>query len=316
MTKISVIIPTHNRADVLPRAIKSIQDQTRPVDEIIIVSDGSTDNTDEVVNSFAGRDDRIRLISYHPGHNGNYARNKGLEMATGDFIAFLDDDDEWLPRKTELQMEIFEKEPDVGLVYSSQNCIYTDSGITYQTQPMYRGDLSKRIFIRGEMGTPSQVMVRRSVLDKTGPFDLELGALQDYDLWIRCCLITKVDFVPEPCINYYNSTSANQVSANTEKYIHARLYIREKYRNEIAKFGEDFETKIDALVENRIAERCLRNGQRKEARRHAAKAWKIRHTKVSAMLMAASLFPYSTVVKVRSMIKSRGLYWRIKKMWS
>ena len=316
MGKISVIIPTHNRADILPRAIKSIQNQTRPVDEIIVVSDGSTDNTEEVVKALAEKDGRIRLIAYHPGHNGNYARNRGLEAATGEFIAFLDDDDEWLPRKTELQMELFEKEPDVGLVYSSQNCIYTDSGITYQTQPMYRGDLSKRIFIRGEMGTPSQVMVRKSVLDETGPFDLELGALQDYDLWIRCCLVTKVDFVAEPCINYYNSTSTNQVSANTEKYIHARLYIREKYREEIAKFGKEFETKIDTLVENRIAERCLRNGQRKDARRHALKAWKIRHTKVSVMLIAASLFPYSAVVKMRSMIKSRGLYWRIKKMWS
>ena len=316
MGKISVIIPTHNRADILPRAIKSIQNQTRPVDEIIVVSDGSTDNTEEVVKALAEKDGRIRLIAYHPGHNGNYARNRGLEAATGEFIAFLDDDDEWLPRKTELQMELFEKEPDVGLVYSSQNCIYTDSGITYQTQPMYRGDLSKRIFIRGEMGTPSQVMVRKSVLDETGPFDLELGALQDYDLWIRCCLVTQVDFVAEPCINYFNSTSTNQVSANTEKYIHARLYIREKYREEIAKFGKEFETKIDTLVENRIAERCLRNGQRKDARRHALKAWKIRHTKVSVMLIAASLFPYSAVVKMRSMIKSRGLYWRIKKMWS
>ena len=120
----------------------------------------------------------------------------------------------------------------------------------------------------------------------------------------------------EPCINYYNSTSTNQVSANTEKYIHARLYIREKYRNEIAKFGKEFEKKIDTLVENRIAERCLRNGQRKDARSHALKAWKIQHTKVSVMLVIASLFPYAAVVKMRSMIKSRSLYWRIKKMWS
>ena len=316
MGKISVIIPTHNRADILPRAIKSIQNQTRPVDEIIVVSDGSTDNTEEVVKEFEEKDKRIRLIAYHPGHNGNYARNKGIEAATGDFIAFLDDDDEWLPKKTELQMAIFETEPEVGLVYASQNCVYTDAGITYQTQPIYRGDLSKRIFIRGEMGTPSQVMVRRSVLDQTGLFDLKLGALQDYDLWIRCCLVTKVDFVPEPCINYYNSTSTNQVSSNTEKYIHARLYIREKYRDEIAKFGKEFEKKIDTLVENRIAERCLRNGQKQEARKHAMKAWKIQHTKVSVMLVIASLFPYAVVVKMRSMIKSRSLYWRIKKMWS
>ena len=152
MGKISVIIPTHNRADILPRAIKSIQNQTCPVDEIIVVSDGSTDNTEKVVQKLAEKDSRIQLIAYYPGHNGNYARNKGLEAATGEFIAFLDDDDEWLPKKTELQMKIFEEEPDVGLVYASQNCIYTDTGITYQTQPMYRGDLSKRTGIRGAAG--------------------------------------------------------------------------------------------------------------------------------------------------------------------
>ncbi|HJD46910.1 MAG TPA: glycosyltransferase family 2 protein [Candidatus Mediterraneibacter norfolkensis] len=316
MGKISVIIPTHDRADILPRAIKSVQKQTRPVDEIIVVSDGSTDNTEEVVEELAKNDERIRLIAYYPGHNGNYARNRGIEAATGEFIAFLDDDDEWLPRKTELQMDLFEKDPEVGLVYSSQNCIYLDSGITYQTQPMWRGDLSKRIFIRGEMGTPSQVMVRRSVLEQAGPFDLELTALQDYDLWIRCCLVTRVDFVPEPCINYYNSAKTNQVSANTENYIRSRLYIREKYRNEIAKFGKDFKDKVDIIVQNRIAERCLRNGEKGKARRHAVEAWKIKPTKVSILLIAASLFPYSVIVKVRSGIKSRNLYWRIKNMWS
>ena len=95
MGKISVIIPTHNRADILPRAIKSIQDQTRPVDEIIVVSDGSTDNTEEVVRKLADKDSRIRLIAYHPGHNGNYARNKGLEAATGKYVMFCDADDSY-----------------------------------------------------------------------------------------------------------------------------------------------------------------------------------------------------------------------------
>ena len=69
-------------------------------------------------------------------------------------------------------------------------------------------------------------------------------------------------------------------------------------------------------MENRIAERCLRNGQRKKARKHAAKAWKIRHTRVSVMLVVASFFPYRVVVKIRSMIKGKNSYWRIKKMWS
>lgn len=133
-----MVIPTHNRAELLPRAVKSVQSQTRPVDEIIIVSDGSTDDTEEIVKRFAEEDERIRLIAYHPGHNGNYARNRGIEAATGEFIAFLDDDDEWLPKKTELQMALFEKDQEVGLVYSGQNCIYTDTGVSYSSHPMWR----------------------------------------------------------------------------------------------------------------------------------------------------------------------------------
>lgn len=316
MGKISVVIPTHNRAELLPRAVKSVQSQTRPVDEIIIVSDGSTDDTEEIVKRFAEEDERIRLIAYHPGHNGNYARNRGIEAATGEFIAFLDDDDEWLPKKTELQMALFEKDQEVGLVYSGQNCIYTDTGVSYSSHPMWRGDLSKKIFLRGEIGTPSQVIVRKNVLDQSGAFDLKLTALQDYDLFIRCCLITKVDFVPEPCINYYNSAKTNQVSSNTENYIRSRLYIRVKYRKEIEKYGKDFENKVDIILWNRIAERCLRNGQNQDARRYILKAWKIKPSKVSVMLFAASFFPYPVIVRVRSAVKKGKTYQHIKNMWS
>ena len=137
-------------------------------------------------------------------------------------------------------------------------------------------------------------MLRRKVLDQAGMFDLNLEALQDYDLWIRCCLVTKVDFVPEPCINYYNAAENKQVSSNTEKYIHARLYIREKYRDEIAKFGKEFEQKVDIIVENRIAERCLRNGQNRAARHHALKAWKIRPSK--SISHAAGGFSVSVII--------------------
>ena len=99
-------------------------------------------------------------------------------------------------------------------------------------------------------------------------------------------------------------------------YFDSKQYNNQEILESVEQTKKEFEKKIDTLVENRIAERCLRNGQRKDARKHAGKAWKIRHTKVSVMLVIASLFPYSAVVKIRSMIKSKNLYWRIKKMWS
>lgn len=300
MAKISVIIPTHNRADMLPRAVKSVQNQSMPVNEIIVVSDGSTDKTDDVVRNMQKTDSRIKLISYYPGHNGNYARNKGIENATGDYIAFLDDDDEWLPNKTELQMSILENNDNIGLVYSAQNCIYTDTNIKYVTSPSWQGDLSKRIFIRNDIGTPSQVILKKEVLDKVGIFDLELGALQDYDLWIRCCQVTGIAFVSEPCINYYNSSSSNQVSANTEKYIQARRHIASKYKYLTEKYPVDMQKQIDAIVEMRISQRCLRNGQNKDSRRYAIKSLKIKFSKEALALCITSFLPYKIVVKIRS----------------
>lgn len=299
MERITVIIPTHNRANLLPRAIKSIQNQSRPVDEIIVVADGCTDDTNMLVENMRKKDKRIQLISYYPGHNGNYARNKGLDAATGDYIAFLDDDDEWLPEKTERQMKLFQNNPSCGLVYGAQNCIYTDRNLMYTTNPVWQGDLSERIFIHNDIGTPSQVMIKRSVLDEAGTFDLNLEALQDYDLWIRCCQKTKVAFVKEPCINYYNSVSTNQISANTDKYIKARRYIADKYNSLTKQFSLPTQRKIRAIVEMRIAQRCLRNGQRKNVRKYSVKSLRIQFSLQALAMFWASFVPYSIVLKIR-----------------
>ena len=148
-----MVIPTHNRAELLPRAVKSVQSQTRPVDEIIIVSDGSTDDTEEIVKRFAEEDERIRLIAYHPGHNGNFARNRGIEAATGEFIAFLDDDDEWLPKKTELQMALFEKGPGSRTcLFRSELYLYGYGSFLLVTSDVERRFIQKKSFFAARSG--------------------------------------------------------------------------------------------------------------------------------------------------------------------
>lgn len=303
MTGISVIIPTHNRANLLYRAIKSVQNQTQQVDEIIIVSDGSTDNTVEIVEEMQKSDNRIKLISYFPGRNGNYARNQGISIATRDYIAFLDDDDEWLPDKTEKQMQRFKENAEVGLVYGGQNCIFEDIEVEYQTKPFWKGDLSKRIFMHNDIGTPSQVIVKKEVLEKAGYFDLELGAMQDYDLWIRCCQQTKVDYIFEPCINYYNSVGTHQISANTEKYIKACQYINAKYRPIVQTMSESKQKEINAVGEIRIARRCLRNNDKRGTRRYAARSMHIHFSKHAAAIYIASFFSYKFILKIRKYLK-------------
>ena len=107
--KVSVIIPTYNRAHLVGRAIRSVLNQTYQDFEIIVVDDGSTDNTEEVVKSF--NDPRIRYIRHEKNRGGSAACNTGIRAARGEYIAFQDSDDEWLPEKLEKQMQVFENTP-------------------------------------------------------------------------------------------------------------------------------------------------------------------------------------------------------------
>ena len=116
---VSVIIPTYNRAKLLPRAIKSVLNQTFKDFEVIIVDDGSTDNTEEVINEFQKHNKRIKYIRHEKNKGAAAARNTGIKIAQGEYIAFQDSDDEWLPNKLEKQMEIFESAPaEIGVVYT------------------------------------------------------------------------------------------------------------------------------------------------------------------------------------------------------
>ena len=188
MEKISVIIPTHNRADILPRAIRSIQNQTRPVDEIIVVSDGSTDNTEEVVKELAEKDSRIRLIAYHPGHNGNYARNKGLEAASGEFIAFLDDDDKYLPDKLEKQISFIQKYRLDGCYHDVKWFNEKEKQVEYRTMD-YTQDYSPEGLLKAHIlhsiAPTSIYMFRKDKLLTTEGFG-EVASGQDFILMLRC----------------------------------------------------------------------------------------------------------------------------------
>lgn len=300
---ISVIIPTHNRAELLVRAIKSVQNQTRKVDEIIVVSDGSTDNTAEVMQRLCAEDSRIRFIEYHPGINGNHARNVGIESVNGEYLAFIDDDDEWMPHKTEMQMKVFENNPEVGLVYSGQLMKYTDLEYSYCTKPVGKGDLSKRILVHNDIAGPVCSMIKKDVIVKAGLFDEELLAQQDYDLWIRVTPITLVDYVYEPCVTIYNSIGSGQITSNTEKYIKSKKRILEKYEDRIQQYDKEYQSQIYSAANLAIARRCMRNNEGKDARRYIGMAWKIKKSKSCIALYLASFCKFKMVLMVRSRFK-------------
>ena len=106
---VSIIIPTYNRAHLIGRAIQSVLNQTYQNFEIIVVDDGSTDNTEEMIKEFQKHDKRIKYIRHEKNRGGAAARNTGIKVARGEYIAFQDSDDEWLPEKLEKQMDVFQR---------------------------------------------------------------------------------------------------------------------------------------------------------------------------------------------------------------
>lgn len=297
---VSVVIPTHNRADLLPRAIKSVQAQTWTDLEIVVVSDGSEDDTKAVVEALAKDDDRIKFIEYFPARGGNIARNTGIENASGEYVAFLDDDDEFMPEKLEKQMAVMQSDPQIGLVYTGVHIIYVNEDIAYSSIPKASGDLSKEILLDNIIGTTSTVMARKDVLLKAGMFDVKLRALQDFDLWIRVCQLCKIGHVPEEMINYYNYTGTKQVSALTDKYIESFAYINNKYKDMMDALPAQQCLQKKYNEHMLLANKAMRNGDGKLARKYIKEALKIARGKKAMAYYLLSFFSYKLVLKVRS----------------
>lgn len=181
--KVSIVVPTFNRAHLLPRAISSILSQTFSDFEIIIVDDASTDNTSEVVKTF--KDSRIKYIPLSKNGGGGYARNQGIKAAHGELVAFLDSDDEWMPEKLELQVAKLQESQNshVSVVY----CQGYEKNATRQiisSVVVKEGDVFDDLLKGWLPPTTSLFMVKRRALIEVGGFDESLPSSQDYDLWL------------------------------------------------------------------------------------------------------------------------------------
>ena len=194
----SVIIPTYNRAALLARAVKSVLSQTYKDLELIIVDDGSTDNTKELVKELVDSDERIKYF-YISNSGVSRARNLGIQKSKGELIAFLDSDDEWLPQKLQKQIQLYLAEP-YRLCHSDE--IWVKNGKKMNQMKKHEksgGD----IFIKCLplcCISPSASILTRKLLDEVGLFDDELDVCEDYDLWLRVTARYPVSFIEEPLI--------------------------------------------------------------------------------------------------------------------
>lgn len=295
---VSVVIPTHNRVDLLPRAIESVFNQSFKDVEVIVVSDGSADGTDDYMKKYEN-DSRVQYINYKPARGGNYARNKGIRASKGEYIAFLDDDDEWLPTKIELQVALMKADERLGLVYTGTHVIYVDEGIEYNSHPEKKGDLSKDILFSNYIGSTTTVLVKSSLLKELGGFDENLQALQDYDLWIRICQKANVGVVSLALVNYYNYRNTRQVSSNTDKYVRSYAYLNDKYAPLLSILTDKEKNKRLANIKNGLGKRELRNGSKIRAIKCYLTSLRYEIRKKTFLYIVLALFDYRFILKLR-----------------
>lgn len=296
---VSVVIPTHNRQDLIQRAVDSALAQTFQQIEVIVVSDGSTDDTTSVVNKICDSDKRVSLIEYFPGKGGNYARNTGIKAAKGEWVAFLDDDDEWHETKIEKQMELARQDENIGLICTGILAIYDSDGSTSIYIPDTPYDASKAILLKNTIGSTTTVVMRHELLDACGMFDEALMAKQDYDLWVRACQMTKVGVVKEPCVNYHNLVSNNQVSWNYKKYADATEYINKKYeqlyKDKLSKKEWDEVCSISMFS---IARKAMKVNNGKIARQYICKSLRIKKKPIVFLAWFGSFLPFSLINRI------------------
>jgi glycosyltransferase involved in cell wall biosynthesis len=246
MPKVSVIIPTHNRASFLPAAVQSVLNQTFQDFEVIVVDDASDDETPAVMRSFT--DPRITYVRHDSNKGQGETRNDGIRRATGEYIALLDDDDEWLPQKLEKQVHLLDGSSTmVGLVYTGFRKIDARTReVVGEVVPDRRGYVFEEIARRNWIGTCSTVLCRRSCLKIAGLFDETLVAGVDYDLWLRISRQYQVEYIKDPLVNYnvHNSNLSNNyamvirgMETTNRKYGHLFNLHRKSYSDRYHSIG-------------------------------------------------------------------------------
>jgi len=224
MSTVSVVIPAYNSAHLLHRSLASVLRQTRPVEEVLVVNDGSTDETAALLTRYAAP---VRSL-YQPNGGLSSARNLGIRNALGEWVAFLDADDQWLPEKIERQLRVAADNPEAGV-------IYTDAFVIgLQGEPLGRyldgkGPMSGWIFDRlleAFFVLPSTTMIRRQLLIDAGMFTDSLRRTEDYDLCLRLAKLCPFALLPEALTLY--ERQPDSISRNTvaEHESHMALYRR------------------------------------------------------------------------------------------
>ena len=228
--RVSVIIPTYNRAEMLQRAVDSVVAQTFTDFELLIVDDCSADETPDVVAGLVNADARIRSFRHDHNRGLSATRNTGIGHAEGEYIAFLDDDDEFLPSKIESQVKALDcADADVGMVYVWLSHIGTNGELVGASSRILEGyAFDEALMLRFPACIGSTAMFRRSVFDAVGRFDETLLFAEDVDFFCRVAKHFRISVVPHFLTRYHVGHPSVSEPYNPSKrvFIQRRNYIK------------------------------------------------------------------------------------------
>ncbi|MCK5306495.1 MAG: glycosyltransferase [Candidatus Omnitrophica bacterium] len=231
---VSIIIPTYNRARIIKRAVKSVLEQTYTNFELIIIDDGSTDNTAEIINSY--KDERVIYIKNNKNSGQTIARNIGLKKAKGEYIAFLDSDDEWHIDYLEKQVAVLnELSDEYGLVYCKCKRLVNNKASFIPSRIIKEEDI-KVEWLKENFTTLQAVLLKRQYLKECGYLDERMTAIEDWDFFIRLSNICKFKYNDEILVTMH--ASADGANDNITNRIMAREYILEKNKDVLKIYPE------------------------------------------------------------------------------
>jgi glycosyltransferase involved in cell wall biosynthesis len=273
-SRVTVVIPAYNIRSYIEAALVSLEQQSLQAFEAIIVDDGSTDGTAEVVHPFCQRDRRFRLMS-KPNGGLSSARNYGIRHAKTDYIALLDGDDVYAPDKLANHVERLDRDPQVGVVYSASKVIRDDGQPTWMSlsgKPIFSDPLLS-LLCKNFVGHGSNAVFRRVLIDEVGEFDETLRSSEDVDFWLRVAATGRWRFYREPCALSYYRVRPSGLSFNVAQmqYSHERV-IQAAYQRSPERI-EPYLPTAYAHMYRFLARLSLTAGNTEQARQFIQQAW-------------------------------------------
>ena len=277
---VSVVTPTYDRPEFLVTALETVREQTYPRIHHIVVDDHSSTPVSDVVSN---EDSDIVLRRHRTNRGANAARNTGIDIADGEYIAFLDDDDEWKPTKIAQQVKTAER--------TGAEAVYTGieqerDGEIFATQtPDLCGDITRELLTKALLNSTSTIMVHADVFSKAGKFDEELPINQDWEFYIRASTVAEFAAIPKPLVIRHHHDAQISEDYDGKRNVAVPKMLA-KHLDLAAHYGVEREFK--AALQFSLAGTAVRNERWKAARRHYFRSLRLSPSKTTAVRLLAS----------------------------